>query len=158
MPKGPMPTVAAVFETISQAKVSKSAAEARAMRILRDSDSIVMNRDRLLFDARAKALSLVEGYKAPEKPEFRLSGQGGRAGLGLAVADFAKRGIATPHDVVVADALAELLSGGDFDIVDIVTEDQLLALERKAFMRLIRTGPTLARIEHMLTTGKPLRN
>ncbi len=158
MPKGPMPTVAAVFETISQAKVSKSAAEARAMRILRDSDSIVMNRDRLLFDARAKALSLVEGYKAPEKPEFRLSGQGGRAGLGLAVADFAKRGIATPHDVVVADALAELLSGGDFDIVDIVTEDQLLALERRAFMRLIRTGPTLARIEHMLTTGKPLRN
>ncbi len=158
MPRGPMPSAAAVFETISQAKVSKSAAEARRMLILRDSDSIVMNRDRLLFEARAKALSLVEGYQPPQRPEYRLSGQGGRTGLGLAVAEFAKRGIATPHDVVVADALAELLSGGDADIVDTVTEDQLLALERKAFMRLIRTGPTLARIEHMLTTGKPLRN
>ncbi len=158
VPKGPMPVVAAVFETISQAKVSKSAAEARQMGILRPADSITMNRDRLLFDARAKALALADGYVPPAKPEFRLAGEGGRTGLGLAVHDFAKRGIATPHDVVVAGALAELLTGGEADAIDVVSEEDMLALERRAFMRLIRTGPTLQRIEHTLVTGKPLRN
>ncbi|MCQ8279807.1 3-hydroxyacyl-CoA dehydrogenase NAD-binding domain-containing protein [Acetobacteraceae bacterium KSS8] len=158
VPKGPMPVVASVFETISQAKVSKSAAEARQMGILRPTDSITMNRDRLLFDARAKALALVDGYAPPTKPEFRLAGAGGRTGLGLAVHDFAKRGIATPHDVVVAGTLAELLTGGEADAIDVVSEEDMLALERRAFMRLIRTGPTLQRIEHTLVTGKPLRN
>jgi 3-hydroxyacyl-CoA dehydrogenase len=72
--------------------------------------------------------------------------------------EFHRRGIATDHDVVVADALADVLSGGAADLVDTVNEDQLLALERAAFMRLMKTAGTLARIEHLLVTGKPLRN
>jgi 3-hydroxyacyl-CoA dehydrogenase len=82
----------------------------------------------------------------------------GKVALTMAAESFHQRGIATDHDLVVADALAEVLSGGPTDIVDIVNEEQLLALERSAFMRLLKTDGTLARIEHMLTTGKPLRN
>ena len=117
-----------------------------------------MNRDRLLTDAKKRALSLVEGYAPPKPPEFMLPGPAGRAGLNAAAEGFHRRGIATDHDLVVADALAEVLSGGDTDIIDTMTEQQILDLERKAFMRLIRTPLTLARIEHTLETGKPLRN
>ena len=60
--------------------------------------------------------------------------------------------------MTVSDALAEVLSGGKTDITELVTEDQLSKLEKKAFMTLLHTGPTLARMEHMLSTGKPLRN
>ncbi|NPD66676.1 3-hydroxyacyl-CoA dehydrogenase [Lichenicola cladoniae] len=158
MPKGPMPAVAKVFETVSVAKVSKSAAEAKVLGFLRPADRITMNRDRLLFEARARALSLVEGYTAPTAPEFRLPGAAGRAAMNLAANSFHRQGIATDHDLVVADNLAEILSGGGADLVDVVTEKQMLALERVAFMRLLRTGATLDRIEHTLETGKPLRN
>ena len=72
---------------------------------------------------------------------------------------FARLGKATAHDQVVAGALAEVLSGGaDADITQPLTEDDLLALERRSFMRLIRQPASIARIEHMLETGKPLRN
>jgi 3-hydroxyacyl-CoA dehydrogenase len=59
---------------------------------------------------------------------------------------------------VVSEALADVLSGGPADPIDLVSEDQLLTLERAAFMRLAKTAGTLARIEHLLVTGKPLRN
>ena len=101
---------------------------------------------------------MVEGYTPPKPPEFVLPGPSGRAGLNAAAEGFHRRGLATDHDLVVADALAEVLSGGDTDIIDTVTEQQMLDLERRAFMRLARTAPTLARIEHTLETGKPLRN
>jgi 3-hydroxyacyl-CoA dehydrogenase len=76
----------------------------------------------------------------------------------MAVDAFHRRGAATDHDVVVGDALADVLSGGAADLVDTVNEDQLLALERAAFARLMKTPATLARIEHLLVTRKPLRN
>ena len=76
----------------------------------------------------------------------------------MAVEGFAKAGKATPHDVVVCKALARVLSGGDTDMSEALTEQQVLALEHEAFMELIKTKGTLARIEHMLETGKPLRN
>jgi 3-hydroxyacyl-CoA dehydrogenase len=158
-PKGPMPPVAAAFETISLAKVGKSAAEARELKLLRPSDGISMNRDRLLFDAKQRALELLaDGYKAPEPKELRLPGPTGRTALQLAVDGFRLQGKALPHDVTVSDALAEVLSGGATDFTAVITEDQVQKLERKAFMALLRTSPTLARMEHMLTTGKPLRN
>jgi 3-hydroxyacyl-CoA dehydrogenase len=158
LPHGPMPAPAKVFEGISTADVSKSAHQAMEKKFLRPTDGISMNRDRLLADAKQRALSLVEGYTPPKPPEFVLPGPSGRAGLNAAAEGFHRRGIATDHDLVVADALAEVLSGGDTDIVDTVTEQQVLDLERRAFMRLARTGPTLARIEYTLETGKPLRN
>ena len=157
-PKGPMPAVAKVFETVSTAKVAKSAAEARAMRILREGDGITFNRDRLLFDARARARAMVDGYAPPPKPEFRLPGASGRLAMTMAAEGFRAQGLATAHDMVVAGRLATVLSGGDADPVDVVTEAEMLKLERREFLALIRTGPTLERIEHTLATGKPLRN
>ncbi|GAL99731.1 3-hydroxyacyl-CoA dehydrogenase/enoyl-CoA hydratase family protein [Sphingomonas parapaucimobilis] len=157
-PKGPMPAVMKAFETISTAQVSRSAALAKEMGYLRKDDGITMNRDRLLADAKQKALSLVEGYQAPEKPVFRLPGAAGRVAFNGAVADFAKKGVATPYDVVVAGRLANIVTGGEADIIDEVSEDQLLKLERAAFMESVKDARTQARVEHMLETGKPLRN
>lgn len=158
LPHGPVPAPAKVFETVSTATVSKSAHEAMELKFLREGDRITMNRNRLLADAKARALGMVEGYRPSEPPTYVLPGKAGRVGFRLAAEGFFRRGLATPHDLVVADALAEVLSGGDVDIIDTVGEQQMLDLERAAFMRLIRTAPTLARIEHTLETGKPLRN
>ena len=158
LPNGPMPVLTKVFQAVSTAQVAKSAAEAKEMMILRKADGITMNRDRLLADAKAKALSLVEGYAAPEKPTFRLAGESGRTGLRMGVADFHKKGMATDYDLVVADRLAEVLTGGEADLVDTVTEDQLLDLERAGFMASVKDPRTQARVVHMLQTGKPLRN
>jgi 3-hydroxyacyl-CoA dehydrogenase len=158
MPKGPMPATAKVFEMVSTAKVAKSAAEAREMGILRKTDGITMNRYRLLADAKARALELAANYQAPAPREIVLPGPSGKVALDLAVDGFAKTGVATKHDVVVARELAAVLTGGDADLLDTVTEAKILELERAAFMRLLRTPATLARIEHTLETGKPLRN
>lgn len=158
MPKGPMPAAMKAFETISTAQVSRSAALAKDLGYLRKDDDITMNRDRLLADAKQKALSLVEGYQPPEKPVFRLPGAAGRVAFNGAVADFAKKGVATPYDVVVAGRLANIVTGGEADIIDEVSEDQLLKLERAAFMESVKDARTQARVEHMLETGKPLRN
>lgn len=157
-PKGPMPAAMKAFETISTAQVSRSAALAKDLGYLRKDDGITMNRDRLLADAKQKALALVEGYQAPEKPVFRLPGAAGRVAFNGAVADFAKKGVATPYDVVVASRLANIVTGGEADIIDEVSEDQLLKLERAAFMESVKDARTQARVEHMLETGKPLRN
>jgi 3-hydroxyacyl-CoA dehydrogenase len=158
-PKGPMPPIADTFETISLAKVSKSAAEAKELKFLRASDGITMNRDRLLHDAKQRALQLLaEGYKPPEPRELRLPGPTAATALKLAVDGFRLQGKALPHDVTVSNALAEVLSGGATDVTAVVTEDQVQKLEKKAFLALLHTGPTLARMEHMLSTNKPLRN
>jgi 3-hydroxyacyl-CoA dehydrogenase len=158
-PGGPMPAIGKAFEMIGTAQVAKSAFEAREMLLLRESDGITMNRDRLLANAKAKALKLAKRYKPPTPPaEIRLPGPTAKAALGLAVEGFHRQGKATPHDVVVSDQLAGVLSGGKTDITDTLAEDDLTKLERQAFMALIKTESTLARIEHMLDTGKPLRN
>jgi 3-hydroxyacyl-CoA dehydrogenase len=157
-PKGPMPPVAKAFEAIGTAKVAKSAAEAQEMMILREGDRITMNRDRLLADAKARALELAEGYAPPEEVKLHLPGATGRAAIEMAVRDFELKGLVTPHDRVVVEELKQVLTGGDTDIVDEVGEDGILKLERAAFNKLIRHAGTLARVEHMLETGKPLRN
>jgi 3-hydroxyacyl-CoA dehydrogenase len=159
LPNGPMPPVGKAFEQISTATVAKSAAEAKELLFLRPSDGITMNRYRLLADAKSKALSLVENYSPPEQPVFTLPGPSGKAGLEIVVESFHRRGMATKHDVVVSGALASVLTGGDkADPTKPVSESEILALERKEFMRLMRHPDTLARIESVLETGKPLRN
>jgi 3-hydroxyacyl-CoA dehydrogenase len=157
-PGGPVPPLAQAFETIGMAKVAKSAFEAKDLLFLREGDGITMNRDRLLADAKAKALALAEEYRPPEKVEISLPGQSARLAMRIVVDGLRLKGAATPHDEVVADQLAVVLSGGDTDSVETVSEDDLLKLERQAFMTLIRHPATLARLEHMLETGKPLRN
>ncbi len=147
------------FETIGVATVSKSAHEAIDIGYLRETDGVSMNRDRLLFDAKTRALKLANGYKAPEKiTDIRLGGTGAKAALDLAVSDLHKSGKATPYDLIVSDHLATVLSGGDTDINEPLSEDDLLKLELVEFMKLLRHDGTMDRIEHMLEKGKPLRN
>jgi 3-hydroxyacyl-CoA dehydrogenase len=157
-PGGPMPAITKVFETIGMAHVAKSAFEAKDALFFRPGDGITMNRDRLLADAKTKALELARNYLPPEKVEIRLPGPSARLALTMAVDALRLSGKATPHDEVVAGELATVLSGGATDITLVTGEDDLLKLEREAFMRLVRTPATLARMEHMLDTGKPLRN
>jgi 3-hydroxyacyl-CoA dehydrogenase len=158
LPKGPMPAPVKAFEIISTATVAKSAAEAKEYLFFRPTDAITMNRYRLLADAKAKALSMVAGYEPPKPPVYVLPGPTGKTAMGMAVDGFHRLGKATDYDVVVSDALATVLSGGDTDITTPLTEDQVLALEVKNFMAVVRKPGTYARIEHMLSTGKPLRN
>ncbi len=157
-PGGPMPAISKTFETIGTAKVSMSAAEARDLLFLRPTDGITMNRDRVLADAKAKALELARDYKPPTPLTAALPGPSGRVALLLALSDLAKRGLASPHDVVIAEKLATILTGGSTDITESVPEDDLLTLERNTALDLLRQPATLARMEHLLDTGKPLRN
>jgi 3-hydroxyacyl-CoA dehydrogenase len=159
LPNGPMPAITAAFETISTAKVSGSAFDAKDIGFLRPDDGITFNRDRLLADAKTRALALSENYEAPEVAEITLPGPTGQTILAAAVRDFKARGLATEYDVVVCDALADVLSGGqNADVMAPLSEEDLLALELKNFVSLMKNQGTLDRIQHMLKTGKPLRN
>jgi len=155
---GPLPPAAKAFETIGTAKVAKSAFEAKEIGYFHDSAGITMNRDRLLFDAKQKALELAKNYKAPEPRTLRLAGPAGKAALNMALEGFRQTGKATPYDMVVSSYLGDVLTGYDKDITEDVSEDELLAYERKAFTALVKHEGTLERIEHMLLKGKPLRN
>ncbi len=156
----PMTATRQAFEVIGVATVAKSAAEAKSIGYFRDSDGVTMNRDRLLFDAKQKALALAKDYKPPELvKDIRLPGPTGQYALDMAVADLRKNGKATPYDVVVSSRLATILSGGPkADWTKPVSEDDLLTLERTEFIKLLHEEGTMDRIEHMLSTGKPLRN
>ena len=155
---GPMPPITKTFEAIGLATIARSAEEARDLLLLRPGDGITMNRDRLLADAKAKALALAEDYSPPEKPEISLPGETAAIAIGMAVDGFRLSGKATPHDVVVSRALAKVLSGGKTDVTVSLIEDELLDLERDAFVSLARLPASIARVSHMLKTGKPLRN
>ena len=157
-PANAMPTISKVFEIIGTAKTGGSALEAKDLKIMRENDSISMNRTRVLADAKARCLSMVDGYAPPAPQNLRLNGETGKVALFMAIDGFAASGKATPHDVVVSRVLAQVLTGGDIDIQDEISEQQILDLEVAGFMELVKTKGTIARIEHMLQTGKPLRN
>jgi 3-hydroxyacyl-CoA dehydrogenase len=158
LPNGPMPAVTKAFEIISTATVAKSAEEAKENLYFRPTDGVTMNRYRLLADAKAKALALAEGYQPPKPATFELPGPSGKAAMTMAVEGFHRVGKATDYDLVVLDALAETLSGGPVDHTQTVGEDHILGLELHHFMKIARNRGTIARIEHMLENGKPLRN
>ncbi|MFA5041237.1 MAG: 3-hydroxyacyl-CoA dehydrogenase/enoyl-CoA hydratase family protein [Bdellovibrionales bacterium] len=154
----PFATVFRLFETISQARKSKSAFDARDLAFLRETDGITMNRDRLLFDAKQRLLKMAENYTPPEPLKLNLPGLAGCKALHKIIEDKRAEGKILPHDVVVQKSLATVLCGGEGDADAIVTEAQLLELENREFMKLGRLPETIARIEHMLKTGKALRN
>lgn len=153
-----MPAITQSFENIAMAKVAKSAEEAKKMLILTDKDSITMNRSRLLSDAKQKCLELSENYSAPEQKKINLPGKTAKVALQMAVKGFVKSGKATEYDQVVAESLAKVLSGGETYISKELSEQDLLDLELDVFMELVQKENTMARLEHMLETGKPLRN
>jgi 3-hydroxyacyl-CoA dehydrogenase len=157
-PGGPMPAISQAFETIGMAKVSKSAAEAKEMLFLSTSDGITMNKDRLLADAKAKALKLRQDYTPPEPASFQLPGASAKAAMEAAIHNLKLAGKITDYDVEISRQLADVLSGGECDITEPLSEDDLLNLELKAFLHLVQQSGTLERLEHLLKTGKPLRN
>jgi 3-hydroxyacyl-CoA dehydrogenase len=155
---GPMPPVVKAFQTLGTATVAKSAFEAQQQLFLSTRDGITMNKDRLLADAKSKALSLSQKYTVPEPFSYSLPGKTAKTALKMAIKAFHALGKATDYDVEVGLHLADVLSGGDCDMTEPLSEDDLLKLERDAFLHLVKQPGTLARLEHMLKTGKPLRN
>jgi 3-hydroxyacyl-CoA dehydrogenase len=154
-----MPPIVKTFETIAMGKVSRSAIEAREMLYLAKTDAITMNKNRLLADAKDKALALANNYTAPKPFEFTAPGATARIVLGMGIKAFHFLGKASKYDVFIAEHLANVLSGGnDADITSPVTEDTILSLECDAFVELAKQPETLGRLEHMLKVGKALRN
>ena len=155
---GPMPAIINTFQDIAMAFVSKSAMEAQEHLFLRPHDGITMNRDRVLFDAKNLALELANNYTSPKPQALHLPGPTGHTALALGIHDFIQKGVASKHDGLIGKELARVLSGGATDLLDTVSEDDILDLERAAILTLAGTEKTLSRVEHMLKTGKPLRN
>jgi 3-hydroxyacyl-CoA dehydrogenase len=155
----PTPFVAKAFERIAMAKVSSSAQEARNWGYLRNTDRIVLDSDSLLAEAKQLALGLsLSGYSAPAQRTVKVPGTTGKAAIELFLYGMREGGYATPHDIVVGEKLATVMAGGDVPAGTVRTEQDLLDLEREAFLSLCGEANTIARIQHMLQTGKPLRN
>lgn len=153
------PWVARAFETIAMAKVATSAKEAQAMGFFRTADKFTINRDHLLYDAKKTVLAMnMEGYQAPRPKPIRVMGVDGRAVMEYALYTMHKAGFITDYDLVVANKLAWVLTGGDVLPDTEVSEQYILDLEREAFVSLCGDPRTQARMGHMLKTGKPLRN
>src|SRR5260370_10068862 len=148
-----------VFELIGYAKVSTSAEDAKKMGLLHRSDHISMNRDRLIADAKALALSLIPHY-APAVPrtDIAVSGESGFAIMKLGAWTMRQGGYISEHDQLIAEKLATVLIGGRLTGSQTVSEQYLLDLEREAFLSLLGTPKNQKRIQYMLKTGKPLRN
>ncbi len=155
--KGPLAPAAAVFPIILGARVSGSALEARDFATLGGQVTIVMSRRRLLETAKARALALVDTPAPPPEALF-LSGASGKSALMAGARSQAALGAMSENDLAIAEALATVLSGGATDPLVAMTEQQVSALEREAVLSVARRPATVARIEHMLATGKPLRN
>jgi 3-hydroxyacyl-CoA dehydrogenase len=155
----PLPIVQRVFETIGFGKVSTSGADALRLGYLRPVDGITMNRERLIADAKAVALARATDYVTPlPRTAIPVGGDGVQAALKLGVHLAWRAGRLTDHDALIGRTLARILSGGDRPHAGTVTEQELLDLEREAFLSLCGQRETHERIAHTLKTGKTLRN
>jgi 3-hydroxyacyl-CoA dehydrogenase len=148
-----------VFMTIALAKVSTSAADARASGFLGPVDRIVFNRDRLIGEAKKEVLKMSdEGYAPPVKRPIRVLGQAAQGMIEVEIFNMLRGKFITEYDAFLAKRIAYVLSGGEVRDNSFVQEDVILNLEREAFVDFWKEDKTLARVEHMLKTGKPLRN
>lgn len=156
----PLPFVSKSFETVALAKVSASGPDAVRLGYLASTDAFTMNRERLMADAKAKALERVrEGYHQPApRTAIPVGGESVTAALNLAVHLMWRAGRATDHDALIGRKLAHIFGGGNLPHATVVSEQYLLDLEREAFLSLLGERKTLERIQHTLKTGKPLRN
>ncbi|HLY91912.1 MAG TPA: 3-hydroxyacyl-CoA dehydrogenase NAD-binding domain-containing protein [Candidatus Angelobacter sp.] len=149
-----------IFETIAMAKVSTSAYEARGLGFLSDGDLITMNRERILADAKQRALELARaGYKAPiPRTDIPAPGENVLATLRLGIHIMRQAEYISDHDVKVATKVAEVICGGNVTPGTPVSEQYILDLEREGFKSLCGERKTQERIQFTLKTGKPLRN
>jgi len=155
-----MPFVARAFETIAMAKVATSGPEAVKLGYLKSTDKMTVNRDYLIEDAKKTVLAMnMEGYRPPmPRDNIRVAGENTLAMIKLALWTMHESGYITEHDVTVSTKVGYVLCGGNVLADTLVSEQYLLDLEREAFLSLCGDPKTQARIQHMLSTGKPLRN
>ena len=154
----PFEGVKRAFKVIAMATTSTSALEARQLGFLRPvADRITMNRDRLIADAKARVLDLAVDYVAPAPRTITALGKDAFGNLLYAGWAMKEGGQITEHEVRIARELAYVLCGGDGP-ARVVSEQDVLDLEREAFLRLLGTKETQERIAYTLKTGKPLRN
>ncbi len=148
-----------VFMAVAMAKVSISAADARVNGFLGPRDRIVFNRDYLIGEAKKDVLKMVdEGYAPPPKRKIKVLGQAAQGMVNIEISNMLNGKFISEYDAFLAKKIAYVISGGDVRDNAQVEEDVILTLEREAFMELLKEEKTLARIDHMLATGKPLRN
>jgi 3-hydroxyacyl-CoA dehydrogenase len=155
-----LPTIQRAFETIGFARTSASGPDAIRIGYLRLVDSVTMNRDRLISDAKARALERVrDGYTAPpRRTAIAVGGESVAATLKLGVHLAWRAGRISDHDKLIGRKLAAIMTGGDLPHAAMVSEQHLLDLEREAFLGLLAEAKTRERIQFTLKTGKPLRN
>ncbi|MEX0720224.1 MAG: 3-hydroxyacyl-CoA dehydrogenase NAD-binding domain-containing protein [Balneolaceae bacterium] len=155
----PLPYIREVFKTIGMAKVSESAYLAKELGFLKNSDIIVMSRDLLIKTAKQEALTLARsGYQPPAETPIKVLGQTSLAVMKLMLYIMHESKFITDYDQVVTERVANVLAGGDLSEAQEVPEKYLLKLEKEAILECFRDERSLARMEHMLKKGKPLRN
>ncbi len=154
-----LPFLTEGFTAAAMAKVGTSALESKKLGYLLESDIVVPHKDEVLFvalnEARAMAAS---GWRAPARRLFPVAGRSGIATIRGSLVNMRDGGFISDHDQHIATLIAEIVCGGDVDAGTLVSEEYLMALERKAFCALIQHPKTQERILGMLNTGKPLRN
>ncbi|GGI90877.1 3-hydroxyacyl-CoA dehydrogenase/enoyl-CoA hydratase family protein [Deinococcus wulumuqiensis] len=155
-----LPAVQRAFELIGTAKVSTSALEARKLGFLQDHDTVVMNKNHVIQKAKRAVLALAPDYVQPVmRQDIPVMGDAAIGAIKSALYGMHEGGYITDYDLVVSGELARVLSGGTGNNRTAkVSEQHLLDLEREAFLTLLGKKGTQQRIEHMLKTGKPLRN
>jgi len=147
------------FENIATAKVSTSAAEAMDLGYVRKSETINMSRDQQIYEAKQLVLSLVmAGYKPPRPAQIPVMGENMRGFVEGIIMNMRYGNFISDYDLFVSRKVAHILSGGDCAEGTFVSEQEILDLEKEAFLSLMGEKRTHERIMHMLTTGKPLRN
>ncbi|MFC4727506.1 3-hydroxyacyl-CoA dehydrogenase/enoyl-CoA hydratase family protein [Coralloluteibacterium thermophilus] len=148
------------FETVAMAKVSGSAREAQALGLARPDDVVVMNAHELLHVAKGQARALADaGYRPPlPARQIPVAGDVGIATFKAQLVNMLEGRFISQHDFEIASRIATVMCGGDVDRGALVDEDWLIHLERRHFVELAQMARTQERIQHTLTTGKPLRN
>jgi 3-hydroxyacyl-CoA dehydrogenase len=148
-----------VFMNIAMAKVSSSAADARANGFLGPEDRIVFNRNHQIGEAKKEVLNMSEaGYSPPVKRKIKVLGQAAQGMINVEIFNMAQGRFVTEYDTFLAKRIASVISGGDVRENSEIDEAVILQLEKEAFIDFLKEEKTVARIEHMLKTGKPLRN
>ncbi|MDO8455572.1 MAG: 3-hydroxyacyl-CoA dehydrogenase/enoyl-CoA hydratase family protein [Burkholderiaceae bacterium] len=157
--KDVLPFLTEGFTGAAMAKVGTSALESRKLGYLLDSDVIVPHKDELLFVAinEAKAM-FASGYRAPHKRLFPVAGRSGIATITAQLVNMRDGGFISAHDFHIGKLIAEVVCGGQVDAGTLVSEEYLMAMERKAFCSLLIHPKTQERIMGMMSTGKPVRN
>jgi 3-hydroxyacyl-CoA dehydrogenase len=154
-----LPFLTEGFTAAAMAKVGTSALESRKLGYLLESDIVVPNKDELLFVAINEASAMyTAGYRPPLKRQFPVAGRSGKATVQGQLVNMRDGGFISRHDFHIASLIANVVTGGDVDAGTLVSEEYLMALERKAFCSLITNPKTQERILGMLSTGKPVRN